>query len=162
MNYISAPWRAKYVKNVSKQEKCIFCDKIKLNNDRKAFILYRGKYNFIILNKYPYTPGHLMVAPFKHSSSFEKTEKKSTHEMMDLIKMSIKILKQHYNPQGLNSGMNLGKSAGAGIADHYHMHIIPRWTGDSNFMPLIGKAKIFIETLDQTYEQLLPLFEKEK
>ncbi len=82
--------------------------------------------------------------------------------MMDLIKMSIKILKQHYNPQGLNAGMNLGKSAGAGIADHYHMHIIPRWTGDSNFMPLIGKAKIFIETLDQTYKHLLPLFEKEK
>lgn len=159
MEYISAPWREKYVKNVFKMKECIFCRAIKSNNDPKAYILYRGKHNFIILNKFPYTPGHIMIAPNQHLDLFEKAGKESTDEMTDLIKLSLKKLRKHYRPQGFNTGMNIGQSAGAGVVDHYHVHIIPRWVGDSNFMPLIGKTKVVIETLEKTYRQLSPLFQ---
>lgn len=160
MEYIATPWRENYVKNVFKMKGCIFCQTLKMHNNRKAYILYRGSYNFIILNKYPYTPGHLMIAPYEHIDSLEKAEKKSTDELTDLIKLSLKILREKYNPQGFNTGMNIGHSAGAGVADHYHQHIIPRWVGDSNFMPLVGKTKVFIEDLNETYDHLLQLFKK--
>lgn len=162
MEYISAPWRKKYVKNVFKMKDCVFCEAIKFNNDLKVYILYRGKHNFIILNKYPYTPGHIMIAPYEHLDLFEKADKESTDEMTDLIKLSLKTLRQHYRPHGFNTGMNIGQSAGAGVVDHYHVHIIPRWVGDSNFMPLISKTKVVIETLEKTYQQLSPLFQEIK
>ena len=141
-------------------KECIFCEAIKLNDDPKAAILYRGQHNFIILNKYPYTPGHIMIAPYKHLDFFEKARKESTDELTDLTKLSLKALRKHYRPQGFNTGMNIGQSAGAGVVDHYHIHIIPRWVGDSNFMPLISKTKVVIETLEKTYQQLSPLFQK--
>lgn len=141
---------------------CIFCRALKLKNDRNAFILYRGTYNFILLNKFPYTPGHLMIAPYRHLASFEQAKKEYTDEIADLLKLSLKVLKKNYNPHGFNTGMNLGHSAGAGIADHYHLHVIPRWMGDSNFMPLIGKTKVTIEDLGTTYERIFPLFQKEQ
>ncbi len=103
-----------------------------------------------------------MIAPYKHLGSFERAKKEATDELGDLVKMSLKILKKQYNPHGFNTGMNLGASAGAGVSDHYHLHVIPRWTGDSNFMPLVGKTRLMIEDLDMTYERLLPLFKKEK
>jgi len=115
-----------------------------------------------MLNKYPYTPGHLMIAPYKHIASFERAKKESTDEMADLLKLSLKILKKNYRPHGFNTGMNLGQSAGAGVSDHYHLHVIPRWTGDSNLMPLVSNTKIFLEDLKITYKRLLPLFSKEK
>lgn len=158
MEYISAPWRADYVKNAPKMKGCIFCAAEALGNDREAYILFRGRFNFIILNKYPYNPGHLMIAPFQHLDTLEKTEPEALWELMDLLQASLINLKDYYHPQGFNTGMNLGKSAGAGVADHYHMHIIPRWTGDANFMPLIGETKVVLEPLEQTYEKLLPLF----
>lgn len=158
MDYISATWREEYVKNVFKMKECIFCRALKLNDDPKGFILYRGTHNFIMLNKYPYNPGHLMIAPYHHLPSLEQAETESTHELTDLLKMSLQKLKEFYNPQGFNTGMNLGKSAGAGVTDHYHLHIIPRWTGDSNFMPLVGKTKVLIEDLQTTYKRLRPLF----
>ncbi len=160
MQYIAAPWRAEYVKGVFKMKACIFCHAHNTDNDKEVYILYRGKQNFIILNKYPYTSGHIMIAPYAHLESFENAEKKSSDELADLIKLSLKKLKGHYRPQGFNIGMNIGQSAGAGVADHYHIHIIPRWTGDSNFMPLVGKTKVVIESLDQTYTKLQPLFKK--
>ena len=162
MEYIYAPWREEYVKKVFKMKECIFCHALKLKNDKKAHILYRGKYNFIVLNKYPYTPGHLMIAPYKHLDSFEQAEKESTDEFSNLLKLCLKVLRKKYNPHGFNTGMNLGQSAGAGVAKHYHLHIIPRWVGDSNFMPLISKTKVVIEDLEITYSHLLPLFQKEK
>ena len=133
-----------------------------MKNDRNAFILYRGKTNFIVLNKYPYTPGHLMIAPYRHLSSFERAKKESTDEMVDLLKLSLSILKKKYRPHGFNTGMNLGNSAGAGVADHFHLHVIPRWIGDSNFMPLVGKTKVVIEDIVTTYAQLLPSFQRAK
>lgn len=162
MEYIFAPWRKEYVRRISKISECIFCHALKMEDDRKAFILYRGEKNFIVLNKYPYTPGHLMIAPYKHLSSFERAQKGSTDEMADLLKLSLKILKKKYRPHGFNTGMNLGNSAGAGVANHFHLHVIPRWTGDSNFMPLVGKTKVVIEDLQTTYAQLLPLFRRAK
>lgn len=162
MEYISAPWREEYVRKVLKMNECIFCQALKLRNDKEAYILFRGVHNFIILNKYPYTPGHLMIAPYKHLASFESAKKETSDEMADLLKLSLKVLKKNYHPHGFNAGMNLGQSAGAGIADHFHLHVIPRWVGDSNFMPLICKTRVHIEDLSTTYERLFSLFQKEK
>jgi len=159
MEYITAPWREKYVKNVFKMKGCIFCRALKLKDDRKALILHRGEHNFILLNKFPYTPGHLMIAPFLHVDSIEKTKKDSTDELADFLKLSLGVLRKAYNPQGFNTGMNIGHSAGAGVTSHYHLHIVCRWKGDSNFMPLIGKTKVVMQDLDSSYQTLLPLFE---
>jgi len=154
MEYIFTPWREKYVKSVFKMKKCIFCRALEQKNDQDSFILYRGSHNFILLNKYPYTPGHLMIAPYEHLDTIEKSNKETTDELGDLLKLCLKVLRTHYKPHGFNAGMNLGHSAGAGVADHYHLHVIPRWTGDSSFMPLVGKTKIFIEDLITTYDKL--------
>jgi len=162
MEYISAPWRKEYIEKIYKMNECIFCRSLKAKNDKESYILYRGNYNFILLNKYPYNPGHLMIAPYKHLSSFERAKKEYTDEIGDLLKLSLRVLKKNYSPHGFNTGMNLGNSAGAGVADHYHLHVIPRWIGDSNFMPLIGNTKVTIEDLNMTYERLLPLFQKEQ
>jgi len=162
MEYMSAPWRREYVRRISKMSGCIFCKALKSKDDRGAFILFRGNHNFIMLNKYPYTSGHLMIAPYRHLSSFERAKKESTDEMADLLKLSLKVLKKKYCPQGFNTGMNLGKCAGAGVADHYHLHVIPRWTGDSHFMPIVGDTKVMIENLETTYDRLSPLFQRTK
>jgi ATP adenylyltransferase len=160
MEYITAPWREEYVKKVFKMKGCVFCQALKTKNDRQCFILHRGNYNFILLNKYPYTPGHLLIAPYKHMDSIEKAEKKSSVEMIELLKICLRILREEYKPHGFNTGMNIGHSAGAGVADHFHLHIIPRWIGDSNFMPLVGKTKVVLKDLHTTYDQLLSRFPK--
>ncbi|MFO7866103.1 MAG: HIT domain-containing protein [Candidatus Aminicenantes bacterium] len=160
MEYIAAVWRADYVRNSGKMKECIFCRALKSNHDRDAYILHRGRFNFIILNKFPYSPGHLMIAPLQHLDSIEKADKTVSDEMSDFLKISLKILRDSYKPHGFNTGMNLGQSAGAGVAGHYHLHIIPRWTGDSNFMPIIGKTRVTIEDLDTSFQRLAPLFQK--
>ena len=160
MEYITAPWREEYVKRLIKMKECIFCKALKKKNDKQSFILYRGIHNFVLLNKYPYTPGHLMIAPYKHLGSIELAEKEATDEMTELLKKCLSLLRRQYHPQGFNTGMNIGQCAGAGVADHYHMHIIPRWAGDSNFMPLIGKTKVVLEDLYTSYDKLLRYFEK--
>jgi ATP adenylyltransferase len=162
MQYISAPWREEYVRKIVKMNRCIFCQALKAKSDREAFILFRGAHNFILLNKYPYTTAHLLIAPYKHVASFEKAKKPLTDEMTDLLKLSLKVLKKVYRPHGFNTGMNLGQSAGAGVADHYHLHVILRWTGDSNFMPIVGKTKVMLEDLKTTYGRLVPFFQKIK
>lgn len=160
MEYITTPWREEYIKKVFKMKGCIFCQALKKKDDKKSFILYRGIHNFVLLNKYPYTPGHLMIAPYEHLSSIELAEKEATDEMTELLRRCLSLLRKQYNPQGFNTGMNIGQSAGAGVADHYHLHIIPRWAGDSNFMPLIGKTKVVLEDLHTSYDKLLSCFEK--
>jgi ATP adenylyltransferase len=160
MKYIYAPWREEYIRKIIKMSECIFCQALKKKSDREAFILFRGAHNFIVLNKYPYTPAHIMIAPYKHIASFEKARKESTDEMTDLLKLSLIVLRKRYSPHGFNTGMNLGHSAGAGVAGHYHLHLILRWIGDSNFMPLVGKTKVVIESLETTYDRLFPLFQK--
>lgn len=161
MEYLTAPWRERYVRSLGKERGCIFCRAWRQGRDRRALILYRGVHNFILLNRFPYTPGHLMIAPYEHLASLEKTDKAVRDEMGDLLTMSLRALRKRYNPQGFNTGMNIGQCAGAGVVDHYHLHIICRWSGDSNFMPLVGKTKVLLEDLDTTYRKLLPHFKKE-
>jgi ATP adenylyltransferase len=162
MRYLTAPWRAGYVRKALSMKNCIFCDALKSGDERKAAVLFRGRRNFIMLNRYPYTPGHLIIAPFRHLADFEKAGPAETAELAELLQLALRVLRTGYRPHGFNAGMNLGHSAGAGIADHYHMHVIPRWTGDSNFMPLVGGTRVFIEDIGTTYERLRPLFDKER
>ncbi|MGD1009242.1 MAG: HIT domain-containing protein [Candidatus Aminicenantales bacterium] len=162
MRYLTAPWRAGYVREALSMKACIFCEARKAGDDREATVLFRGRRNFIMLNRYPYTPGHLMIAPSRHLADFTKARPEETAELADLLQVALRVLGGCYKPHGFNTGMNLGRSAGAGVAGHYHLHVIPRWTGDSNFMPLVGGTRVFIEDLDRTYEQLRPLFDQER
>jgi len=156
--YLFAPWRLAYIKELSnKKRRCIFCEALK-KEDFDSFILYRGKKNFIIMNLYPYTPGHLMIAPFRHIQNFEESEEEESNEMIYLAKASIKILKEYFSPDGFNIGMNIGKSAGAGEVGHYHLHIVPRWEGDSNFMAVFSKTKVVSQEVGKVYQDLLPFF----
>ncbi len=139
----------------TKGKDCVFCQRLKENKDEDNFILYRGKTAFIILNIYPYNNGHLMVAPYRHSGGLEELGDEELGELMSLVKKSTGLLKKALNPQGFNIGANIGRVAGAGIKDHLHIHIVPRWEGDTNFIPLIGETKIIPELLKDTYKKLL-------
>lgn len=134
---------------------CIFCDKVKENNDAPNFILFRGKSFFLIMNIYPYNNGHLMIAPYRHKASFFELDQNESSEIMQLIQQSEKMLSDVMQPDGFNVGANLGQCAGAGVVGHVHMHIVPRWGGDTNFMPVLGDTKVHPETLAQTYKRLM-------
>jgi len=162
MRYIPTPWREHYVRNTVKAKGCALCEALRSGDERKSGILYRGTHHFIILNRYPYTTGHLMIAPYRHTAAFERSSPAATAEMGELLKSTLRILRAHYRPQGFNAGMNLGRSAGAGVAEHYHLHVIPRWTGDANFLPLVSGTKVVTEDLETTFDRLEPLFEKER
>lgn len=162
MRYISAPWRADYVRQALSMTRCVFCEALKGRDDRASAVLARGRRNFVLLNRYPYTPGHLMIAPKRHVADFAEAGPAERAELAELFQTALRVLRRAYGPQGFNAGMNLGASAGAGVAGHYHLHVVPRWTGDSNFMPLVGGTRVFIEDLDTTYEKLRPLFDKER
>jgi len=155
-----SPWRHEYIANTSpdklQDRACIFCEA--QNNpadDVKNAVLYRGVHNFVILNRYPYISGHLMIAPYGHLGDLAAAPKEVTDEMMDLVKRCEAALLQAYQPQGFNVGMNLGRVAGAGVADHIHMHILPRWNGDTNFMSTVGETRVLPEDLQTTYRKLL-------
>jgi ATP adenylyltransferase len=135
-------------------EGCILCDKPKENNDALNYILYRGDKNFVIMNSYPYNPGHLMIAPYRHIANLEELTDEELHEHFNVVSRSIKLLKQVFKPDGFNLGINMGKVAGAGIDDHIHTHIVPRWQGDTNFMPVLSDVKVVPEALTETYEKL--------
>jgi len=162
MRYLTAPWRAAYVRKALSVKTCIFCDAIKAGDDRRAAILFRGRRNFVMLNRYPYTPGHLMIAPARHVADLTRVRPDEGAELFEMLRAALRVLGTAYKPHGFNTGMNLGRSAGAGVAGHVHLHVIPRWTGDSNFMPLTGATRVFIEDLATTYERLRPLFDREK
>jgi len=148
-----APWRIEYIKK-PKEKECLFCRVIRENKDRDNLVLYRGEYSFIILNKYPYNNGHLMIAPIKHTPNPITLTSEEDLEIAGLIKLSLKILNKTMRPQGFNIGANIGKAAGAGIEEHYHIHIVPRWIGDTNFMPIISDTKVIVEYLYDTYDNL--------
>jgi ATP adenylyltransferase len=139
--------------------RCIFCEAFQdPSNDEKSFVLHRGAHNFIILNLYPYISGHLMIAPNEHLSEFGLAPKETTDEMMDLAKRCQTALGEVYAPDGFNLGMNLGRAAGAGVADHFHLHVMPRWNGDTNFMSTVGETRVLPEDLPATYRKLLSKF----
>ena len=158
MDYLWSPWRYQYISTADRPTGCIFCDKPAANQDDKNFIVYRGKRNFIILNLYPYTSGHLMVVPYEHAASLTELPDETLTEMMLLVRDSERHLREIYRPEGLNAGMNLGKCAGAGIAGHLHMHVLPRWTGDANFMSTIGETRVLPEEIAVTYSKLKRAF----
>ena len=157
MKRIWAPWRIQYIQ-MEKPKECILCEKPKQNNDALNYILHRGDKNFIILNSYPYNPGHLMVAPYRHVAGLEELTEEERHEHFEIVSQSIKVLRQAFNPGGFNIGMNLGKVAGAGIDDHFHTHIVPRWQGDTNFMPVLADVRVLPEALAETYQKLKSQF----
>jgi len=139
---------------MEKPEGCILCDKPKQKDDVANYILYRADKNFVILNSYPYNPGHLMIAPYRHVANLEELTDEERREHFEIVSRSVKILREVFNPAGFNIGMNLGKIAGAGIDDHVHTHIVPRWQGDTNFMPVIADTRVMPEALTETYKKL--------
>jgi ATP adenylyltransferase len=143
---------------MEKPKGCILCDKPEENNDTLTYILYRGNKNFIIMNSYPYNPGHLMVAPYRHIGSLEKLTDEEIREHFQMINRSIEVLREVFNPAGFNIGLNIGKVAGAGIDEHIHTHIVPRWQGDTNFMPVISEVRVVPEAMAETYEKLRSRF----
>lgn len=157
MKTIWAPWRVDYILS-EKPDYCILCNALEKNNDTKTFILYRGKFSFAIMNAYPYNNGHIMITPKKHIACITEIDQKTSLEIQFLLKESVRILRSLLNAEGFNIGMNLGKVAGAGVEDHIHTHIVPRWNGDTNFMPVIADTKVFPEYLKATYDKLFPEF----
>ena len=153
MKHIWAPWRIEYIR-AEKPAGCILCDKPKEKKDRQNYILYRGKNNFIMLNSYPYNPGHLLVAPYRHTANLEELTDEERDEHYLLVSRSIVVLKEVFQPGGFNMGANLGKVAGAGIDDHFHSHIVPRWQGDNNYIPVLGDVRVIPQALADTYKLL--------
>ena len=151
-----APWRMKYIDNIDTGDEagCIFCAKPGEGDDEKNFILHRAITCFVIMNIYPYNNGHVMVVPYRHTPSFRDLDSETRLEIMDLIDIIFEAISSVMRPDGFNVGINLGRTAGAGIQDHIHVHIVPRWNGDTNFMPVIGCAKVISESLEDTYAKL--------
>ncbi len=158
MKRIWAPWRMEYIAN-NKSKECVFCVSAEEGEERERLILYRTSFSFVMMNRYPYTNGHLMIAPFRHTANIDEL---SDDEMLDLFRMlrlCRSALEQIAAPQGFNIGINLGKAAGAGVDEHMHIHIVPRWNGDTNFMTVIGDIRVMPENLLNTYDKLLPVFQ---
>ena len=154
MRRIWAPWRIEYIRS-EKPKECIFCQKLKEDRDPENYILFRGDKNFIMLNLYPYNPGHLMVAPYRHIADLDGLTDEEMLEHYKLVRKGARALAAAYSPQGFNIGMNLGRVAGAGIEDHIHSHIVPRWNGDTNYITVVSDLRVVPHALDATYAELV-------
>ena len=154
MKRLFTPWRMKYLKSNKKEEGCVFCSAIEQNEDQKNLVIHRGEYSFVILNRYPYTSGHLMVIPYSHVEQLSELDPVTRAEMMELVNKASEVVKEVYKPEGFNIGINMGSAAGAGIAAHIHIHVVPRWFGDTNFIPVIGDTRLIPEELDDTYKHI--------
>jgi ATP adenylyltransferase len=154
MDYLWSPWRYRYISRAQPGDACIFCQKAAENRDAENYIIHRGERNFVLLNLYPYTNGHLMVAPYEHVATLEAAAPETLTEMMALARQAETHLRSVYRPGGLNLGMNIGECAGAGIAGHIHMHVLPRWGGDANFMTTVAETRVLPEDLDTAYQKL--------
>ena len=154
MEYLWTPWRYQYIAEGPKDDGCIFCEAEAANEDAKTLIVLRAEKNFIILNRFPYTSGHVMVVPYAHVADLLSTDPATLTEMMRLAQRIEKALDSAYHPEGYNLGMNLGRAAGAGIVGHLHLHVLPRWAGDANFMTVVGETRVEPEDLSTTYEKI--------
>jgi ATP adenylyltransferase len=154
MDYLWTPWRYAYVSTAEKDSGCIFCELPTSGDDAKAHIVHRARHCYIVLNTYPYTSGHVMIVPFAHLDELQKLPESAAHEMMALSQKTESALRRIYSPDGINLGMNIGRAAGAGVAGHVHMHMLPRWVGDTNFMTVAGESRVLPETLEETYERI--------
>ena len=157
MERLWAPWRMQFIR-MGKPKGCFLCENPKKDDDARNYILYRGGENFVIMNSYPYNPGHLMVAPYRHVASLEELTEAERNEHYKIVNQCVKVLREEANPDGFNIGMNLGKASGAGIVGHVHTHIVPRWLGDINFMSVMSDVKVVPEALAETYERLKSRF----
>jgi ATP adenylyltransferase len=154
VDYLWTPWRYQYITSSDKPCECVFCAAARGSDDHETFIVHRGAANFIILNRFPYTSGHIMVVPNQHVATLEELNEEALTEMFHLARDCEQHLRAVYHPEGLNLGMNIGKSAGAGIASHLHLHVLPRWTGDTNFMTVVSETRVLPEDLEITWQRL--------
>jgi ATP adenylyltransferase len=160
MDVIWSPWRYEYLaSHGQRRSACVFCIGEDSSHDAERLVLLRAAHNFVILNLFPYTSGHLMIAPYEHLDTIAGARSEQLAELMELSRVSIAALKEIYRPEGFNLGMNLGESAGAGVRDHFHLHVVPRWTGDANFMSITGETRVLPEELTTTYDRLKPALE---
>jgi len=154
MNYLWSPWRMSYIQSPKPQNGCIFCRALEEADDQKNLILMRGERNFVILNRYPYTSGHIMIVPMVHLPNLADLDSSTRAELMELAAQFVQVIEDAYHPQGFNVGINIGEAAGAGVSDHVHMHIVPRWLGDTNFMSTLGMTRVLPESLEDTFNRL--------
>jgi ATP adenylyltransferase len=154
MDHLWAPWRATYVSEKSALNGCIFCEAAASGNDEANLVVYRGRLSFVMLNRFPYTSGHVMIAPYAHVSRLQQASEEAAAEIMQLSRSGERVLEETYKPDGLNLGMNLGEAAGAGIQEHIHMHLLPRWKGDANFMTSVAYTRVVSEALEESYAKL--------
>lgn len=160
MDYLWTPWRYQYVTKLEEPQSCLFCSvAAQPAHDREHLVVFRGERNLIMLNRYPYTSGHVMVAPYEHAATLEDLADETLVELIRLGRLAEKHLRAVYRPDGLNLGFNIGRSAGAGIAGHLHLHALPRWTGDTSFMTTVGETRILPEDLETTWERLRSAFQ---
>ncbi len=157
MKTLWAPWRLDYIL-APKPDECVFCLPEHTEEDEERLILYRGKFNFVIMNKFPYNNGHIMVTPYRHAMSMLELEQQELHECMDILQQCVRLLTDRFAPQGINIGLNIGEAAGAGIREHMHFHLVPRWNGDSSFMAVMDETRVIPEHLNATYAALKPYF----
>lgn len=152
-----APWRMEYILG-KKSEGCVFCLPKEKTGDEERLVLYRSRFSFVLMNHFPYNNGHLMVAPFAHAAALEDLDQAAYQDLFDLLRRSVAALRECFHAEGFNVGANLGKAAGAGVDQHLHLHIVPRWHGDTNFMPVVGEVRVMPELLAHTYRRLRPYF----
>lgn len=157
MDHLWSPWRLQYVTGGTARPGCIFCVAHE-DEGQEALVVHRGAAAYVILNLFPYNNGHLMVVPCRHIASLVEATRDELIELMELTRLAEQVVREAYQPHGLNVGINLGKAAGAGVADHLHIHVVPRWTGDTNFMTTVGESRVLPEALDSTAMRLRPLF----
>ncbi len=154
MDHLWSPWRFKYIASADREEECVLCRIDAEHKDAENYVVHRASLNFVVLNLFPYTSGHLMIVPYEHRASLAEVGEATTNEMIELAKRAQLALETEYHPDGFNIGMNLGRSAGAGVADHLHLHVVPRWSGDANFVSIVGETRVLPEDLSATYQKL--------
>ena len=154
MDYLWSPWRMKYIMNNEDSASCVFCDAVQSEDGPQNLVIARGKMSYVIMNRFPYTSGHVMVVPYEHQPSFEQLSPQSRAELMELITQAMGVIRSVYGPEGFNVGANIGEAAGAGIAAHVHFHVVPRWGGDTNFMSTLAGTRVLPESLEDTYRRL--------
>jgi ATP adenylyltransferase len=158
MDYLWTPWRFAYVTTADRAVTCVFCDKLAAGDDQREYIVYRGHLNYLVLNIFPYTVGHLLIVPYRHIANMIEATAEELAELISLAQRSEQALRRVYHPHGINVGMNIGRSAGAGVAGHLHLHILPRWDADSNFMSIVAETRVLPEDLTVTWSKLRAAF----
>jgi ATP adenylyltransferase len=154
MDYLWTPWRYQYITDANRKGSCVFCDITASTEDESNLVVHRARSNYIVLNRFPYTSGHAMVVPYRHVATLEEASAEALAEMMSLTQRLERVLREVYRPSGINIGMNIGEAAGAGVAGHIHMHVLPRWVADSNFMSVVAETRILPEELSVSWERL--------